>query len=438
MFWGNPSGATATEAVPEAAPAFTPHAGLSLHELMQLVADHDPSLQKDLLGVDLARAQIHQSRLWDNPVLDGAVGTIPVGAPNPPDLPSPLTNIPNYGVGLSMHLDLARRPARRNQAEALLGAAHAQLDAAVRERALGLARVLGTLAVNALRIEAKRSLIEQARGALSIAQSRVESGYSAPVEASRIEIEELRLEEQLLALEGELKAGLAVCAEFLGMRCQTFVSTEEARGFLSFFTGEAASQPAPSLAALEQRPDLLALSSQRAAAEAERSLGRAQLVPDPTLRLGYLYDSFVASGNQRHSLNVSMSLPLPIIDRGQAAVQAAMARMHHIETERQRRIAAASAHIEALQASLALQNRRHQILQEKTLPRARAILADVRRAFELRTLRLTELILARNTLDELLLAEADSLNDQLSTALELYAQLPTVAVATASSPAHPR
>ncbi len=403
---------------------FVPQAGLLLSDLMQLVAEHDPALQQERLGVETARAQVRQSGLWENPVLDAGVGTIPIGAANPPDLPAPLSNIPNYSIGLSLHPDLARRPVRRRQAQALLGASQAQLHAATRERALGLARVLGALAGATLRIEIKRSLVEQGRDALKIAQTRVESGYSAPLEASRQEIDLLRLEEQLLELEGESSAALANCAEYLGARCRRFASPEDAHTFLLRWAEQLSGQISPSLAALEERPDLQVLLAQRAAANAELRLSRVQLVPDPTLRFGYLYDRFVASGNQMHSLNVSLALPLPLLDHGQAVAQTAAARVHHIEGERQRRLAAAQARIEALLASLALQKRRTQILQSKTLPRARAILADLRRAFEQRTLRLTELLLARNTLDELLLAEADALIDGFNTSLELLAQLP--------------
>lgn len=406
------------------AAGFTPQAGLKLEELMQLVAQQDPTLQQELLAIDGARAQVRQSRLWENPVLDAAVGTIPLGTPNPPELPAPLSNVPNYGVGLSLHPDLARRPQRQGQARAQLGAAQAQLRASVRERALELARVLGALAVTALRLDAKRGLAEQAREALRIAQIRVESGYNAPLDASRAEIEQLRLEEQTLALEGELTAALASCAEYLGTRCQPFASSQEARDFLVGWPRQAADQGVPSPAALEQRPSLQVLLAQRMAAEADERLARAQLVPDPTLRLGYLYDTFVASGNQLHSLNVSLALPLPIFDHGQAAAQAAAARVYRLETERQRRATAAQAHIEALRASLFLQQRRLETLRNKTLPRARAILSDLVRAFELRTLRLTELLQARNTLDELLLAEADTLSDSFNTALDLLGQLP--------------
>jgi outer membrane protein, heavy metal efflux system len=403
---------------------FTPQVGLKLAELMQLVAEQDPSLQQELLAIDEARAQVRQSRLWENPVLDAAVGTIPLGTPNPPELPAPLSNVPNYGVGLSLHPDLARRPQRQGHARAQLGAAQAQLRASIRERALGLARVLGMLAVTALRLDAKHGLAEQARDALRIAQIRVESGYNAPLDASRAEIEQLRLEEQTLALEGELAAALASCAEYLGTRCQPFPSSQEAREFLIRWPSQAADLGVPSPAALEQRPGLQVLLAQRLAAEADARLAQAQHIPDPTVRLGYLYDTFVASGNQLHSLNVSLSLPLPVFDHGQAAAQAAAARIHRLETERQRRITAAQAHIEALRTSLFMQRRRLETLENKTLPRARAILADLRRAFELRTLRLTELLQARNTLDELLLAEADTLSDSFSTTLDLLGQLP--------------
>ncbi len=407
-------------AAAESGAVFAPHAKLTLGGLIQLIHERSPTLQEELIAVDAAQADVRQSRLWENPTLDAAVGTLPIGETNPSDLASPLTSIPNYAVGLSYRPDVARRRSRQARATAGLNAARAQLRFSVRDRALSLARVLGELASASLRIEATRGLLEQARSALGMAGSRVSSGYSAPLEADRAEIDVFRLEEKIHAGQGELMTELARCAELIGARCLPFESSGEARAFLVAWFPYA-EQP---LVDIERRADLQALSAQRDAAAAEKNLAAAQAVPDPTVRLGYLYDSFVVSGNQRHSLNVSLSLPLPIFDHGQSGAQAAAARMLHLETERRRRLLAAQAHIEALQSAFQSQRKRREVLQTQMLPRAQAMLINLTRAFELRTLRLTELVQARTILDDLLLAEADSLHDSYLTAIEILEQLP--------------
>jgi cobalt-zinc-cadmium efflux system outer membrane protein len=48
---------------------------------------------------------------------------------------------------------------------------------------------------------------------------------------------------------------------------------------------------------LEARPDLRSLAAQQQSAEASLELARNRRIPDPTLRLGYVRDEFVAAGS---------------------------------------------------------------------------------------------------------------------------------------------
>jgi cobalt-zinc-cadmium efflux system outer membrane protein len=204
------------------------------------------------------------------------------------------------------------------------------------------------------------------------------------------------------------------------MLCHHFASTADARQFLKAWSQAATAGGA----ALQVRADLRALAALADAAHWEARLARAQGIPDPTLRVGYVYDNFVVSGNQRSSFNLTLSMPLPIFDHGQAAEHAARARSQRYELERDRLLSAADARIAALRKNLAFQLERSQILEEQTLPRARAVLAALERAAEVRAVALSDVIQARRALDELLLAEADSLLDAFNAGLALIEQLP--------------
>ena len=50
------------------------------------------------------------------------------------------------------------------------------------------------------------------------------------------------------------------------------------------------------------------------AAEKRATLAERQAIPDVTVRLGYTYDTFVASGDQRQSLASGMEVPLPVVE----------------------------------------------------------------------------------------------------------------------------
>lgn len=388
-------------------PTFVPSAALDLPALIRVVLERTASLQEDHLAVELGQADVHQSRLIDNPVIDGAVGTIPVGPSNPPDLVDPLANVPNYSVGISVHPNLARRGVRIDQSVALLQAADAKRRYAARTQALRLLRTLGDLATATLRMAADSHLLAQARNALTVARERVRTGFGPPLDGDRAEIEQLRIEQQVAADLGDILAAKAACAEILGVRCEAFEGEAAARGFLSTWLARGETLPLD----VSARPDLQALAAQHAAALAETRLARRAWVPDPTVRVGYTYDRFVISGNQQHSLNVSLSVPLPLLDHGQAAEQAGQARQRRLVLQRQLTLQSAQAKVSALLQSMAIARQRLSALQQQVLPRVQAVLRNVGRAFEARAVPLTDVIQAQRSMDELLLQEATALGE---------------------------
>lgn len=181
---------------------------------------------------------------------------------------------------------------------------------------------------------------------------------------------------------------------------------------------------------LDERADLRALDAQRDAAAAEATLARAQAIPDPTVRLAYTHDRFVVSGNQQNSLSLSVSLPLPVFDHGQAGAQAADARRARAVERREKSVAAALARIPALGRRVEAQRQRKETLAREILPRAVSALRDIERAAESRLLPLTDVIQARRAVSELLIEEADAYRDAFDAAVELAAELPPSAVPT--------
>src|SRR5262249_58814578 len=74
-----------------------------------------------------------------------------------------------------------------------------------------------------------------------------------------------------------------------------------------------------------RRPDLSALAAALRAADQKVTLAKRQSIPDVTVRFGYTYDTFVVAGNQRNSLGLGMQVPLPVMNHGQADLEAARA-----------------------------------------------------------------------------------------------------------------
>lgn len=410
--------------------AFVPTAELDLLALEHIVLARSPAVQAAALEVDVAAAERRQARLLPNPTLDASWNTIPVGETNPPGLGSPLAHVPNYGVGLSYTFPLGKRGPRGARADELARAAAASFDASVRDEALSLARLLGEIATSMLRIDGTRELVEDGRRSVTLAEARVASSFGTPLDVDRLRIDVSRTEQSLSSIESDLRASLAACAGFVGAPCRSFADSADARVFLERWI----TRPMPPTIDLAARADLRSLEASRRAAAAEAELARAQAIPDPTVRLGYVHDTFLVSGAQANSLDLSVSIPLPLFDRGQAQAAAADARRARLDAQRARSIAAAEARIGVLAERVASQRRRQQTLTDDVIPRARAVLRDVEKAAESRLLPLGDVIQARRQVSELLIEQADSYRDAFDAALELAAELPSTPVVTEAAP----
>ena len=399
---------------------FVPDAALDLRTLERLIGERTPAIEAADLEVELAAAEHQQSRLLPNPQLDLGWGTVPIGPLNPPDLTRPLANVPNYAVGLSYTVPVGKRRPRMQRAQALVEASRANHSALTRALSLRFAGLLDQLAVATLHREGVRSLVEDAGRAVDVAEKRLAGGFGTPLDLDRLRIDLSRSEQLLRSAESDLGATLAACSGLVAMRCESFGSSAEARAFLARWIDRAALPRGP----LAQRPDLQALAANERAAAAELRLARAQRLPDPTLRLGYLHDRFVIAGNQLNSLNLAVSFPLPIFDHGQAQADAAQARQTRFAAERRRRTAASEVRSQALRERLAAQRARQHALSEEIIPRARSVLSEIERAAETRLLGLGDVLQARRSMSELLLEEAHSYADAFDAYLELLAEFP--------------
>ena len=402
----------------QAAASFRARPGLSLEALEDWVGKFSPELVEGRGNVAVAQAERSQSRLFSNPTLSAAWGTLPVGATNPNGLARPYANVPNYSASLGYTIPVNKRGPRMRRADANLAAESATLLARRRSLAMQLSGVLAALAADTLRVNGVAGLTNDARRDLEVGESRLRASFAAPLDVDRLGLEVRRSEQRLASAQSDVSRDLADCAALLGMPCEPFASADEARTFLEeWLAGVPTALPSA-----EQRKDLVALRALSRASEAERELARAERLPDPTLGVGYMHDRFVISGNQRNSLNVSVTLPLPLFDHGQAHERAAESRRAALQEEHDLRYQAALATTPRLRRQLEEQRARQQRLSQDVLPRARDIVAQLERAVESRLVPVSDLLQARRTLDELLLEEADSYADAFSALLALLAE----------------
>ncbi len=394
---------------------FQPSAALTLSDLERAVELGLPELEAARRSVAVAAADVRQSRLLPNPTLDADWSTIPVGQTNPRDLDRPYANVPSYGVGVGYTFPLKKRESRRRRAEAMARGAEAELEADTRGAALELAEVLGALATATLRQQGMTDLVEAGKHSVELVQARVKATFGAPLDADRMTVEVQRTEQALAGVTGEISEALSTCSSLVGTVCLGFADPSDARGYLNHYI-ELTPPQAPQLS---ERADLRALSAYSEAMRSEVKLADAEAIPDPTVRLGYVHDRFLYSGNQRNSLNVGVSIPLPLFDRGQARRDAALASQAHLASERDKRLSVAQTRVPALIERLAFERSRCTRVGQELIPHAQSVLDSLQSAAEKQLLPLTDVIQARRAVVELYIDQADSCGDAFRAALSL-------------------
>ena len=365
--------------------------------LPEVVWQQAPELHDARVRLAAAEADRKRALRLPNPGLDVGLNTLPIGPLNPPGLADPFLNVPNVAIGLSVLLELGKREPRQ---EATAEAARAAALDVVRRRTLDLEEVIGDVAAAQVRVDALTNLADDARRLSELQTARASKGDTSELDADRARLE---LEGTLTALgeaREQLQAALRGCVEIVAVPCAPFADVKQANAWLDRAL-DVKSGP------VEKRADLRSLEAAVRSARAAQRLAQNRWIPDPTVRVGYVRDQFVISGNQQNSLFVGFSIPLPFFEHGQDDAEAAGVAAQSAERARDALVAAARSQLETLGAELTAVEARQKRVREQSLPLARSVVERLEAAVSRGAAPLQELILSRRTLAELLLTAAE-------------------------------
>jgi outer membrane protein, heavy metal efflux system len=355
-----------------------------------------------------ARAEYRDSQLLPNPSVDVGVSNLALGPSNPRDLP--VSKMLIYNAGISELVELGKRGPRGDAAAMRAYAAERGVASTLGERVADARLALGRLLYAKARANELDQSLTQARAAAAVAKGRLDHQALSGVDYDRLLIDLGGVESDTVRAHADVDAAQAACDAILRARCiadNVDVSALQR-------SDDAARTPA-----LEQRPDIAQLSYQAAAAQREATLAGRKAVPDLTFRLGYTRDTFTVSGDQAHTLGLSVSAPIPVFDQGQHARTAALARAAGFDNQR------AGVLAEAKSAVAALQTRKQAIasalekLENESLPRVDAVLRAEEHGLTEGQLDITDLVLARRDAIALRLQVLDLQFEQFSTNNEL-------------------
>ena len=400
-----------------AAPVLTPEDYRDESKIAALLWQRSPEVLQWRQDIGVAASEVTRARKYPNPVLDFNWGTIPVGKTNPPGLSDRFDQVPSYTAGISELVELAKRGPREAAAVAELERSRADALATLAERFFDTMDAIGRIARNQLRASVLGAQAASGERLLGLDRARADKGDIAVADLNRAEVEQARLVAERDAARSALESARMECTTVLSAACPSFESGTAAQQFLD----EQAHADLPTAWSEDierRRPDLSALAAALRAAKDRATWARRQAIPDVTLRLGYTYDNFVVSGDQRNSLAVGLQIPLPVLDRGKADLEAASAALVHAQRVRQ-----SLAQSGRLQIDAAIQQRRlieHRISElDATLTKAAAVRDSMEGARRQGGVSQTEVLLARRTYQELSMQRADLQGEAYDVAMKI-------------------
>lgn len=301
-----------------------PQAGVTIDQAVAYALEHNGELLAARKEIDAASGLVKQASLRANPKLDASVSKTITGTDN------------NATVNGMLPLELGgRRPARIRVAERELEMR--RQDVANRERLLAadVRAKFGEALAAIFKLGFDEDLIATSQRGYNLVAARVTEGGTAPLEQNMVLVELNRLRSMRETAEGKTQI------EMLELRNLMGLAVEEPLRLRGDFDGLVT--PLSTLAeatelALSNRPDLKLAKAAESFAEARIEQARAGGRLDASVIAGYqrMDSSYPLNGindagqlspirSTFHYFTVGMSLDLPVRNKNQGAIEAAVA-----------------------------------------------------------------------------------------------------------------
>ncbi len=333
-----------------------------------------------------AAAGVAQAKVLPNPELALSLGGFPIGNTNPVSPRVGLNQTTYASIGVSELFEIGKRTPRRQAAQARQRAMVLSATSVLADELYDATQAIGTLVFLKAKAAIKTSNLQDAKQSLALADIRRKKQDISENDFERLQLEVYQLEIQLARTSAELDSAQAACAMALYAQC---VVGDPPVNLLD------TTAVVGTMAAQDRRSDVRALQSSAAAARADAELAAARKIPDLTVGVQYLRDNQTLAGSQPNTLMFSVSLPLPVFDRGRADAMVARALAHDAELTATALVDARTRELRGLgQRKKNLESNLQSQITQAT-PLSHGIVEQTRQAFSLGQVSLTELILAK-------------------------------------------
>lgn len=359
-----------------------PTSGMTADEAVSYALAHSSELQATRSEVEAARALVRQANLRANPRVD-ITGSRQL---NGSDNSAMVTGI--------LPLELGQRRASR-VAVAEREVEMRQLEVADRERLLAAAvrAKFGEALAAVLKLGFDEDLLSTSRRGYKLVVARVVEGRTAPLEQNMVLVEVNRLRSSRETSEGRAQVAMLELRNLIGMEPEEPLRL---RGDFDNLISQLPPLAEATERALAQRPDLQVVSAAEKLADAQIEQARATGRLDASLTAGYqrMNSSFPVNGitdagqlrpvqDVFHFLTFGISLDLPVRNKNQGAIEAAVAQKEAVTRRREYAELTVKREVAAAYAAYTSSARAAEIYRVGVRDQSNANLDVVRQTYEL-------------------------------------------------------
>lgn len=309
--------------------------GMSADEAVTYALAHNAELEATRKEIDAAKAMVKQARLRANPMLD---------VEGKRQVPPGRDNTVMAGVGLPLELN-GRVPTRIAVAEREVEVREREF--ANRERMLaGEVRMkFGEALAQALKLSFTDQLVEANQRSLNLIAARVNEGATPPLEQNMALVELNRLKSMRETAEGKVEVAFLELRNLMGMPPEQPLRL---KGDFDHLIDQLPAVADETARALRERQDLQAFRANENLAAARIEQARAEGRWDASVTAGYerMHAGFPQFGvgdhgalepieSNFHYLKFGVSILLPVRNRNQGAIEAAVAETDAAKSRRE-------------------------------------------------------------------------------------------------------
>ena len=310
------------------------NSGRTADELVAYALSHNLELQAARKEIDATKAMVKQARLHANPKVDIGVSQNVTGSDR------------NIDVGGMLPLELGgRRSARITVAEREVEVREREFANRERLLAVEVRMKFGETLAQSLKLSLTDERIESSQQSFNLVAARVTEGATPPLEQNMVLVELNRLRSQRESAEGKLETLMLDLKNLIGMPPEEPLRL---RGDFDHLVDQLPNITEATDRGLRERPDLLAARAIESWADARIEQARAEGRLDASLSAGYEHMTFgfpvrgvddsgrlqpVSGGF--HYLKFGVSLDLPVRNKNQGTIEAAVAESEAAERRRE-------------------------------------------------------------------------------------------------------